>query len=65
MGDQFGSGKSRKISAKKIAKAKSGAGSHRRKCCSYAEAGKAITRLEFRLAVRYVRMDVKARMGFI
>ena len=34
-------------------------------CCSYAEAGKAITRLEFRLAVRYVRMDVKARLGVI
>jgi len=34
-------------------------------CCSYIEAGKAITRLQFRLAVRYVRMDIKARLGFI
>lgn len=65
MGDQFGSSdKSRRISAKKIKKSQQG-GSHRRKCCSYAEAGKAITRLEFRLAVRYVRMDVKARLGVI
>lgn len=34
-------------------------------CCSYAEAGKAIGRLEFKLAARYVRMDVKARLGII
>lgn len=40
-------------------------GKHSKGCCSYAEAGKAITRLEFRLAVRYVRMDIKARLGLI
>lgn len=34
-------------------------------CCSYQEAAKAIIRLEFRLAIRYVRMDVKARLGII
>jgi hypothetical protein len=37
----------------------------KRKCCSYAEAGKAITRLEFRLAARFVRMDIKSRLGLI
>lgn len=58
--DQFGDGGSRRIPKSKIAKAKKkGCG------CSYAEAGKAITRLEFRLATRYVRMDVKARLGLL
>ena len=47
-------------------KASGGGGGHRRKgCCSYAEAGKAVTRLQFRLAARYIRMDIKARMGVI
>lgn len=57
--DQFGDGGTRRIPAKKIAKAK------KKGCCSYAEAGKAITRLEFRLATRYVRMDIKARLGLL
>ena len=34
-------------------------------CCSYTRAVNAITRLEFRLAARYVRMDIKARLGII
>lgn len=34
-------------------------------CCSYVEAGKALGGLRFRLAARYIRMDVKARMGLI
>lgn len=42
-----------------------GNGPQPKKCCSYAEAGKAITRLEFRLATRYVRMDIKSRLGLI
>jgi hypothetical protein len=57
--DQFGDGGSRRIPAKKIARAK------KKGCCSYVEAGKAITRLEFRLAVRYIRMDIKARLGVL
>jgi hypothetical protein len=40
-------------------------GGKKKGCCSYVEAGKAITRLEFRLAVRYVRMDIKARLGVL
>ncbi len=41
-------------------------GNHRKKgCCSYGEAGKAIVRGKGRLAMRYVRMDIKARMGLI
>lgn len=62
--DQFGDGGSRRIPAKKIKKAKTG-GSHKKGCCSYVEAAKAIRRLEFKLARRYVRMDVKARLGLI
>jgi hypothetical protein len=57
--DQFGDGGTRRIKPSSIRKAK------KKGCCSYAEAGKAITRLEFRLAVRFVRMDVKARLGLI
>lgn len=57
--DQFGDGGTRKIRRDQIQRAR------KKKCCSYHEAGKAITRLEFRLAVRYVRMDIKARLGFI
>lgn len=34
-------------------------------CCSYTRAVKAITRLEFSLAARYIRMDIKARLGLI
>jgi hypothetical protein len=56
--DQFGSSdKSRKISAKKIAKAK------KKGCCSYVEAGKSLRRRKFRLAARYVRLDIKRRAG--
>jgi hypothetical protein len=33
------------------------------KCCSYVEAGKALRRRKFRLAVRYVRLDIKRRMA--
>lgn len=41
-------------------------GAHKKQgCCSYQEAGRAITRLQFRLAARYIRMDVKARLGII
>ena len=62
--DQFGHGGSRKISKSSIKRSQQG-GSHKKGCCSYAEAGKAITRLNFKLAVRYVRMDIKARLGVI
>ncbi len=34
-------------------------------CCSYQEAGRAIIRRNYKLAARYVRMDVKARLGII
>ena len=57
--DQFGDGGTRRISPRSIRKAK------KKGCCSYAKASRAITRLEFRLAIRYVRMDIKARLGFI
>lgn len=41
-------------------------GSHKKDgCCSYVEAGKAIRAGKGRLAVRFIRMDVKARLGFI
>lgn len=40
-------------------------GSHAKGCCSYQEAGRALVRGRGRLAVRYVRMDVKARLGLI
>lgn len=42
-----------------------GGGNKKKGCCSYAEAGKAIRRRRYRLAARYVRMDVKARLGVI
>lgn len=57
--DQFGDGGTRKISKGSIRRSK------KKGCCSYAEAGKAITRLQFRLAVRFVRMDIKARLGVL
>lgn len=44
------------------------AGGHHRKnqgCCSYERAGDALVRGKGRLAVRYIRMDIKARMGLI
>jgi hypothetical protein len=34
-------------------------------CCRWAEAGKAITRLEFKLAARFIRIDIKHRMGVL
>lgn len=41
-------------------------GNHRKDgCCSYVEAGKALRAGKGRLAVRFVRMDLKARMGLI
>jgi hypothetical protein len=58
--DQFGSSdKSRRIRPDQVRRAK------KKGCCSYAEAAKAITRLEFRLAGRFVRMDIKARLGVL
>lgn len=36
------------------------------KCkCSYQRAGDALRRRKFRLAVRYVRLDIKTRMGVL
>lgn len=65
MGDQFGHGGSRRIPKSKIQKSKTG-GSHAKKgCCSYQEAGRALARGKGRLAIRYVRMDLKARLGVI
>jgi hypothetical protein len=34
-------------------------------CCHYQAAAKAVKRLKFRLAVRYVRRDIKTRLGMI
>jgi hypothetical protein len=34
-------------------------------CCSYQEAGRALLRGKGGLALRYVRLDVKARLGII
>ena len=52
-------GRTRKIKSKKAKAA------HERKCCSYVEAGKAVRDGKFRLARRYVRLDIKVRMGLI
>lgn len=41
-------------------------GKHRQDgCCSYELAARALARGKGRLAVRYIRMDLKARMGVI
>lgn len=41
-------------------------GNHRKDgCCSYEMAGRAVLRGRGRLAVRYIRMDIKARLGVI
>jgi hypothetical protein len=40
-------------------------GAHKAGCCSYQEAGMALLRGRGRLALRYVRLDVKARLGVI
>lgn len=41
-------------------------GNHRKQgCCSYERAAVSLLRGKGRLAVRYVRMDIKARMGLI
>lgn len=41
-------------------------GNHRKDgCCSYQLAGRALSKGKGRLALRYVRMDVKARLGYI
>jgi hypothetical protein len=41
-------------------------GNHRKDgCCSYQLAGRAVLRGRARLALRYVRMDLKARLGVI
>lgn len=63
--DQFGDGGTRRIPASKIKASKSGGGGGNKKkgCCSYVEAGKAIRRRKFRLAARYVRLDVKRRLS--
>jgi hypothetical protein len=34
-------------------------------CCSYQEAGRALLRRHFRLAFRYVRIDIKTRLGVL
>lgn len=38
---------------------------NRSACCSYQEAGRALLRRRYRLAARYICMDVKARLGVI
>jgi hypothetical protein len=40
-------------------------GQRKQGCCSYEEAGRALLRGKGGLALRYVRMDVKARMGLL
>jgi hypothetical protein len=52
-GDQFGHGGSRRIPARKIAKAK------KKGCCSMVAAVRSVKRGQFRLAGRYVRMSVR------
>lgn len=40
-------------------------GQRKQGCCSYEEAGRALLRGKGGLALRYVRLDVKARLGII
>lgn len=40
-------------------------GAHKQGCCSYQMAARALRRGKTGLALRYIRLDVKARMGII
>jgi hypothetical protein len=50
---------------RKIQTGGGGGGNKKKGCCSYVEAGKSLQRRKFRLAARYVRLDVKTRFGLI
>lgn len=59
--DQFGSGRTRKIPASKIAKAKRGGGGGGKKndCCPMVAAVRSAKRGNFRLARRYAALSVR------